>query len=164
MAFANVSSLAGLINNSTTSSISSFSTQSGASWFSIQFFYSPQFYSNAVDSNPEDLSDFILKWMDSYEKMSASSTDQKRCDNLDKFTNNTKFKQLEEYCTIFTEYNGDWAAFTTAFLSATSTGYGDPTLVDRLLSVENRIPQMAGTDLYVQTTLAPNSPGTRERR
>jgi hypothetical protein len=131
MAFANVFSQAGLITNNS-SRFSAVSTQSGATWFSTQFFYSPQFFDKVVNSNPKQLSDFVFQWTKAYENMyGENSKQQKRNSFLKDFTESTTLKVLADYATVFNEYDGDWASFTFRFMEAASEGYGDPTLVDR---------------------------------
>jgi len=161
MAFANVFSKAGLINNKS-SKFSAISTQSGATWFSTQFFYSPQFFDKVVNSSPSELSKFVRQWMNSYDTMyeNDSSVAQKRNNCFQElFTNkdDIKMKMFLDYVTGFNEYNGNWATIVSTFLKAASTGYGDPTFVDREVGAENRVIQMLSVDLYLQTTLVPNS-------
>jgi hypothetical protein len=157
MAFANVFSQAGLITNSS-SKFSATSFQSGATWFSVQFFYSPQFFDKIVNSNPKQLSDFVIQWMNSYQNMfETNSKRQKRNSFLKDFTESTTLQVLADYSSTFNEHDGDWANFCSSFLEAASKGYGDPTLVNKKVGAENRVHQMLNTDLYLQTTLAPNS-------
>ena len=161
MSFANVFSKAGLITNKG-SRFSAISTQSGATWFSTQFFYSPQFFNKVVNSSPSQLSKFVNQWMNSYEAMyvNDSSKAQKRNNKFQElFTDDDdiKFKMLLDYMTSFNEYHGNWANVVSTFLKAASTGYGDPTFVDREVGSDNRVSPMSNTDLYLQTTLAPNS-------
>ena len=47
-------------------------TVSGASWFSTQLFYSEAFYNQTVlAETPEQLEEFVVRWMDSYYAISA---------------------------------------------------------------------------------------------
>jgi hypothetical protein len=97
--------------------------------------------------------------MKAYENIYDENSKQKRKNSfLKESTESTALKLLADYATVFNEYDGDWASFTSRFMEAASEGYGDPTLiVDRTVGAENRVPQMSNTDLYLQTTLAPNS-------
>ena len=161
-AFANVFAQAGLLTN-TASSFKALSTESGASWFSTQFFYSQPYYDATISSSPDELSDFILQWMDTYLTLTEGLGTVPQCEFLDKF-NTTNVNILRDYCTVFTNYDGDWAQFVHDMLEDASKAYGDEGLVTRLASYDNRVSALSSTDLYVQTTLAANSriPGTTD--
>lgn len=154
-AFANVFAQAGLITDSS-SSFTAISTESGASWFSTQFFYSPEYFDAAINSSPDELSDFITEWMGSYLTLTESLGTNQQCDILAPF-NGTGLETLKQYCDAFVYYDGDWAAFTSAMLQSASEAYGDDGLVSRTANSANRVRALSGTDLYVQTSLAANS-------
>jgi hypothetical protein len=67
--------------------------------------------------------------------------------------------ELEAGCTAIAalEEGGQWAPFVHRMLRAASSGYGDPGFEDRIVDVLNRVDAMNETDLYIQTSLAPNS-------
>ena len=162
MGFANVFAQAGLITPDS-SAFSSVSTLSGASWFSTQFFYSPQFFTNVTTSTPDELASFVLQWMNSYKAIFSGEniTRNPACDAA--FQNLTPdihdLVELEGLCNIFAalEEGGQWAPFVQRMLRATSSGYGDPGFEDRIVDVLNRVDAMNETDLNIQTSLAPNS-------
>ena len=162
MGFANVFAQAGLITQDS-SAFSSVSTVSGSSWFSTQFFYSPQFFKNVTTSTPEDLASFVLQWMTSYEAifLGVNITHNPACDMA--FQNLTMdipdLTKLKLECTAFAalEEGGQWAPFVHHMLRAASSGYGDPGFEDRIVDVLNRVDAMNETNLYIQTSLAPNS-------
>jgi hypothetical protein len=154
MAYSNIFTQAGLITPDS-SLLSAVSTQSGASWFSTQFFYSQQFFENTALSTPDELYDFVLSWMDSYQSM--NTTTNFVCDFLDRVRNTTHLDVFSEYCNILLDYEGDWAAFMSAMYKATSTDYGDADLVDRPVNAQNRVTAMSDTKLLVQTSLVANS-------
>ena len=162
MGFANVFAQAGLITQDS-SVFSSVSTVSGASWFSTQFFYSPQFFTNVTTSTPEELASFVLQWMTSYEAIfwGVNITQNPACDTA--FQNLTMdipaLAELKLGCYVYAalEEGGQWAPFVQRMLRAASSGYGDPGFEDRIVDVLNRVDAMNETDLYIQTSLAPNS-------
>jgi hypothetical protein len=154
-AFANVFAQAGLLSN-TSSAFTSVSTESGASWFSTQFFYSQPYYEATITSTPDELSDFILQWMNTYLNMTEALGTNPQCDILDQY-NMTGLDIVRDYCNVFVYYNGDWAQFVNDMMEDASTAYGDSYLISRLASADNRVSALSSTDLYVQTSLTANS-------
>jgi len=158
MGFANVFAQAGLITNES-SAFSAVSTISGSSWFSTQFFYSSEFFTKTTTSTPDELAAFVLLWMDSYEAFSGRVISNPKCHKV--FQNLTSgvpvLAELEALCNTVAEYDGDWAGLVQGMLAAASSAYGDPGLEDRSVGVLNRVNAMNETDLYIQTSLAPNS-------
>ena len=84
MAYTNVFTQAGLFTE-TSSSFTSLSSVSGASWFSTQLFYSPEFYANVTQSTPDELGDFVKQWMDSYLTTTVNIVQNPQCN----FTSNS---------------------------------------------------------------------------
>ena len=158
MAFANVFVQAGLFTDDA-SEFSAVSTESGGTWFSTQFFYSKAFHSNVTESTPQELSAFVYQWMESYLIFTEGLAENPaECDFLDEFSNFTMLQVLSDYCNVFADFGGDWAAFINSMLEAASTGYGDPALVNRTLNAKNIASQsLAQTDLYLQMSLVPNA-------
>ena len=156
MAYANVFYQAGVIDDTSTV-LSGISTESGGSWFSTQFFYSPEFNENITTSSPEELSNFVLQWMDSYETFTKELTQNPQCDFLDEFNNIAPLETLKDYCNIFVDFDGDWAAFVEGMMETASKDYGDDSLVNKSMNSANRVGGMSNTELYVQTSLVPNS-------
>ena len=158
MGFANVFAQAGLITEES-SAFSAVSTISGSSWFSTQFFYSSEFFTTVTTSTPDELAEFVLQWMESYEAFSGRITPNPKCHMV--FQNLTSgipvLAELEALCNTIAEYDGDWAGLVQGMLAAASSAYGDPGLEDRSVGVLNRVNAMNETDLYIQTSLAPNS-------
>lgn len=158
IAYANIFTQAGLITPDS-SLLSAVSTQSGASWFSTQFFYSQQFFESTALSTPNELYEFVLSWMDSYQILTSppNATTNFVCDFLDKVRNTTHLDTFSEYCNILLDYDGDWVAFVSAMIQAASTDYGDSGLVDRPLNADNRVMAMSDSHLLVQSSLVANS-------
>jgi hypothetical protein len=173
MGFANVfSKEAGLFSKDTPSIFSSISSQSGGAWFSTQCFYSRIVYNATVTSSPQELLDLALLWFESFQKLFTinlapiDADEQDECvERLQTALSKNKpslkpelAKALaQDYCVVVNQFGGDWANFVSKFLRAASVGYKDDEFADRLASAGNRTMQMASTDHYVQTTLAPNS-------
>lgn len=165
MGFANLFYQAGLINNEA-SSFSAISTTSGGSWFSTQFFFSKEFHYNTL-SAPKQLHSFVLSWMSSYYGFSTSVPSNSHCMNISTANSPTgsegsvkeRIKQevLEQMCDMLVYTRGNWAEFITDMLNATSTGYQDVGFVDRPAVSENRVSSLQGTDLLIQTSLAPSA-------
>ena len=61
MGFANLFQHAGLLGNDS-SSFTAISTNSGGSWFSTQFFYSPEFFAHVM-GDADQLSEYVESWM-----------------------------------------------------------------------------------------------------
>jgi hypothetical protein len=158
MGFSNIFAQAGLIQQDS-SLFSGISTQSGASWFSTQFFYSEQFFENITTSTPDQLYDFVLAWMNSYQTFSSqnSTSGNLQCDIIQALSNTTFYDILAEYCNLIIDYQGDWAAFIYGMYEAAATDYGDAGLADRPVNGDNRVTALSDTDLYVQTALVANS-------
>ena len=64
-----------------------------------------------------------------------------------------------DLCDVFVSVGGSWAAFMEIMLNGASKTYGDPLLPNRTMYQQhaNRVIPISNTDLYIQTTLAPNS-------
>lgn len=138
--YANVFYQAGLIADDSCA-FEAISTNSGASWFNSQFFYSPEFFNATTQSTPEELYDFVLKWMDSYAAVYDSNrrnTEGWRCD---------KFKRKAQWIHVAD-------LFSCMFETAT-TNYGDPGWMDRPATPENRIGALQNTNMYLQSALIP---------
>ena len=157
MGFANVFAQAGLITKES-SVFSSVSTVSGSSWFSTQFFYSPQFFTNVTTSSPDQLGYFVLQWMESYNSFLNQIDDIKpQCDAIFDSSDSPVFAFLEAFCNIVAYYGGDWAGFVQGMIGTASFNYGDEGLYERTVGRSNRVDAMSNTDLYIQMSLAPNS-------
>ncbi|GKY95004.1 hypothetical protein MPSEU_000465000 [Mayamaea pseudoterrestris] len=153
MGFANVFGRAGLIN-ATSSAFQSISTNSGASWFALQFFYSPIFFDKTLASSSIELGIFVTQWMLAYQRIFKDVPNDPNCgfgaDNL--------LQQLfGEECDLFVYFQGDWANFTQTMFQAVSAGYGDEGLADRLATSEDRVSALQSTNLMIQMVLAANS-------
>ena len=73
------------------------------------------------------------------------------------FFKHPKCEVLDALCNILVDLDGDWAKFVKEMIAKASEDYADAGLVDRLANSENRLSALSKTDLYVQTSLAPNS-------
>lgn len=152
MAFANVFAQAGVIDD-TSSAFTAVSTESGGTWFSTQFFYSPQFHSNVTGSSPDQLSAFLTQWMRSYAKISSDIKGNPICSLLA----TRGLSDLISLCNVLVDFEGNWANFVDAMMRQVSEDYGDSGFVDRAATPENRVTAMSETDLYIQMLLAANS-------
>jgi hypothetical protein len=153
--FASVFEQAGLISEDS-SLFSAISTTSGASWFSTQLFYSPEFFAETVPASPDELYDFVVRWMDTYLALSVNVTTYDVC-NVTDLGNNENVANFRDLCNVLVQYKGDWATFVGDMLDAASTGYGDDDFVDQLAGVDNRHPALQQTDLLIQSALVPVS-------
>lgn len=141
MGFANMFYKAGLITE-TDSTFASISTNSAASWFNTQFFYSQIFFDKTVSEDPEDLYKFVVQWMESYKKLfGIRSHGIRGCGPLSVFLGRGARVPL---------------IFNCMFRIATRD-YGDPDLPTRVLGVENRVPALRRTDMNVQLALSPTT-------
>ena len=168
MAYTNIFTQAGLFTE-TSSRFTSLSSVSGASWFSTQLFYSPEFYANVTQSTPDELGDFVKQWMDSYLTTTVNIVQNPQCnftsDSTEPLPNLetgdapgiNPIVALENLCNGMIDIQGEWATLVYDMVQNASKAYGDPNFVDRKATPENRNVAMSNTDLYIQTTLAPNS-------
>jgi hypothetical protein len=165
MGFANLFGQAGLlptdVTSATNSQFSAISTNSGASWFSTQLFYSPVFYNRTVASTPVELSGFVTEWVHAYAIMQQNPPSNAFCQNISNvlsLATTVTGINATELCDVYMQYNdGSWADFITSMLNATSTAYGDADFVTRAAGSFNRVGPLSRTDLFVQMSLAPNA-------
>ncbi|MGK3753345.1 MAG: hypothetical protein ACI8RD_005652 [Bacillariaceae sp.] len=156
MAFGNVFTQAGLITESS-SQFSSLSSVSGGTWFSTQLFYSPEFFKNITESTPNELGGFVLQWMNSYETFSNDISENAECVAIFNGTDNPTLQSLEALCNVAIAFDGDWARFVEEMMAEASQNYGDADLVTKKVNSDNRNNAFSNTELYLQTSLAPNS-------
>lgn len=154
MGVANVLKQAGLLDNESTD-FGAISTNSGATWFATQFFYSPEFFNRTLGT-PQELYEFVVSWMEAYASIMPSESESFMCDIGEGLTSN-KLAEFRSACPVLTVYGGDWAAFVTAMLNATSISYGDYSFVDRPVDVPNKVAALQDTVLLIQTSLSPYS-------
>lgn len=151
MSFANVFAQAGLLGSDSTE-FSAISSNSGGSWFTTQLFYSPEFYSQVVNGDGQQLSQFVAAWMNSYLTLQSGITGTSyECEAISAVASELF---SEDACNVLHHFNGSWADFVQAMLQAASTQYSDPTFVDRAADFNNRVPALQSTDLYVQMGIA----------
>lgn len=155
--FANLFSQAGLINQ-TSSKFTAISAASGGSFFTLQFFYSSKFFEKVL-GDQDSAYRLTVDWMQAYEDW--LETRIARGSLLCKLISLIGFIQaldeVSSLCTLFNDFEGDFAQFFTEMLRAATTGYGDPGLVDRIMNDQNRISALAQTELHTSICLAPNS-------
>ncbi len=138
--FANVFYQAGLIQDDACA-FEAISTNSGASWFNTQFFYSTKFFEAVTQSTPDELYDFVVDWMESYAAIfdrNRQNTKGWRCD---------KFRRRYQWLHVTD-------MFACMFETATAK-YGDPGWMDRPATPENRVPALQNTNMYLQSALIP---------
>ena len=159
--FANIFSRLGIL-----SQFDAISTTSGASWFSLQLFYSKEFYNRVVvaDSSSQ-LYDFVVEWMGSYNEMlseairaSENMTAELQEDicNVTDLGDGKNTEIMSDLCHALVYFKGDWASFVQAMLDAAATTYGDSEFASIIASNENCVDALSNTDLLIQSALAPN--------
>lgn len=161
MGFANVFKQAGLIDDSEASKFSAMSFNSGSAWFATQFFYSQNFFELVVGT-AEDVSNLVYDWMQSYIALQERAPVSPLCTDPNGIIKLFQFplqpSDLLDLCDVFVSVGGSWAAFIEAMLSGAAKTYGDPLLPNRTMrGLKDKIISMSNTDLFIQTTLAPNS-------
>lgn len=148
--FANLFGHANAADLDVLSRFDSVATNSGASWFAVQLFYSGEFYDRVVSATDgAELHDFVVEWMDAYNGMLVGAIDggsnvdveEKRavCGNLTGSfgeDDHGRFERLDDnsigfavqvfsdLCNTLVYFDGDWAAFTEAMLASASKSYG----------------------------------------
>lgn len=128
------------------SEVDSVATNSGATWFSLQFFFSEPFY-QAVTGDSSALSDFVTEWMGAYKSIFSRETYD--CPSTPAPWN--------DFCSLVTDFGGSWGDFTTSMLGAAAKSYGDDSFVSRTLLQSNVVSDLRDKVLHVQTSLAPNA-------
>jgi hypothetical protein len=167
MGFANLFAQAGIFGP-TSSKLSAISTTSGATWFSTQLFYSPEFYTAMQQSSPDELYNFVQQWMQAYQAMQTNVPSNQWCmDHLLLLDSMTIFFQyyfgtsninMEELCNLYMDNGeGDVATYMSNMLKAASSSYGDDNFATLPATPENRVPALQSTDLLAQMSLAPNA-------
>ncbi|CAB9501540.1 expressed unknown protein [Seminavis robusta] len=170
--FANVFQQAGLMTEDS-SLFSAIATNSGASWFLVQLFYSQAFYDQTVmAASPEDLYNFTVQWMGTYEAfardVAPNETDVSEAlgINFAALQTGTEREQMEhnvitylsEFWGLYYHSNASWANFVDAMLTGATDDLGhEGVFADIQANPENRIPAMQSTDMLIQSTLAPGS-------
>ena len=171
MGFANLFGKVGLLPTSPQehrSLFSGISTTSGASWFSTQLFYSPQFYDGVVNAaNSTELYDFVVLWMEAYHDVSVKFLQEQRDkispEEVERSCNFTALgggewiDVLNDLCGTLLYFEGDWAKLVDIMLKATSAAYGDADLASTKVRSYNRVPELSDTDLIIQSAFVPNS-------
>jgi hypothetical protein len=153
MGVANVLGQAGVVGQ-----FAGVSTSGGASWFATQFFYSPAFFDRTVGVTPAELRDFVASWMEAYHVIvpSNASHHQATCRNIgDGLSNSSFLEEFRAVCPVLLAYGGDWVAFVSAMLNATSNSYGDAAFARRPVDATNKVEALYDTVLLLQTSLAP---------
>ena len=154
------SAAASLTQQQPSSQFSGISTNSGGTWFSVQFFYSPQFYENVVTSNTTRTYQFILDWLSSYREYIDTVPLAPRnifCRALNIFRNDGLLKDVADLCDFLTYFGPSFPNFIRGMLLSTSTNYDDPDLINRLVNPSNRVRPLQNTEYYIQTAVATNS-------
>jgi hypothetical protein len=156
--YANLFRQADLITE-TSSKFTAFSGASGSSLFSLQLFFSQPFFEKVVFGDQGTVANLILVWMTSYTDFLRSTA---RGSFLCPLAAPLRYlssdlDDIVSVCRFGTSFQDSYATFTTGMMRATSTAYGDPGLVDRSLSTDNRLPAFARTDYHTGFAIAPNS-------
>ncbi|CAB9522678.1 expressed unknown protein [Seminavis robusta] len=169
MGFANLFQQAGLMDDDHTH-FSAISTNSGASWFSTQAFYSTEFYTKTVMApSPADLKFFAEEWMIAYLSVAKELEEYDICDITDFLGGSNMTEEqpaaepgplltvFAEFCNMLMDYDGDWTAFIDDMMASAALVYGDTTFPTRIANGDNRIAPLRGTDLLVQSALLANA-------
>jgi hypothetical protein len=133
------------------------SSNSGGSWFTMQFFYSQPFFHNVVSRDKTSVYDFITNWLQSYKDFLEGIPRNALCLEVSPFGKIMRLNDLSSVCDIILYYKGSYGGLIDGMLRKVSTGFGDPGLPDRFANADNRLSVLRETDLFVQTSLAANS-------
>jgi len=177
--FANALNRAGVSFDNTNAdadvpTITGFSSTSGGSWFSTQFFYSLDFYEQTLVEDPDDLHAFVMLWMDSYLNLTETivqnnssvcslggPNDSRIFDNDDDKDGAPFPGEAMQWCILIRYYKGDWAAFMADMFLEASKAYetSNETVAFPLRNagVEERHAALQQTDMIVQSSLSPMS-------
>ena len=155
MGFANAFARANILSQSSCH-FTAISGNSGAAWFLVQFFYSPNFFARVTQSNPVSLQSFALEWTEAYYEFLANDSGSV-CGWISwLFGFVPLLSDLAGVCNMFVQSEASFAGFLLKILeSASVSAYGDADFVTRLANAENRIPVLRDTDLFLQTALSP---------
>jgi hypothetical protein len=153
MGFANAFVKAGLLDDQTCQ-FSAVSSNSGGTWFMMQFFFSQKFFDSVTTTDPVSFKDFILNWLESYGDLLDNLPDSKVCSLVSLF--GLFPNDLSTYCKIFLS-SGDYTEFISKMLRRASEDFGDSGLEIRKAKSANKLSVFATTDLLVQTSIAANS-------
>jgi len=126
-------------------------TNSGSSWFSLQLFYSRNFYDKVMASDAEELFAFVADWMTAYGDMYGAPAPEfgPQC---------PPGEAAQGLCPVLAAFGGNWAAYVDAMLNATSTNaYDYPDFTTTVVNAENRVPYLQDTCIHIQMSLAPNA-------
>lgn len=159
MGFANLFQQAGLLSSP---QFSAYSGTSGSSWFGTQLFYSDNFFKMTTESTPEELAEFVTRWMDTYLNYTetvgiADGVDDPSTgltDWFDAIDIILDYKQI----LLLLENTGTWAGFVEEMLRDASTfSYEDPGFTNVAANSENRVASLRDVDYIAQTALAQQS-------
>ena len=155
--FVNAFRQADLISTDKTN-FTAISSTSGGSWFNVQLAYSQEFFNNVVESSPTSLQAFVVDWMTSYQDFQTNATTPHTgCEELLGLNSLPQLAPALELCNEFASFNLSWGNFVQGMLNATSYNYGDLSFSTRDANSANRVKALQGTDIFIQTSLAPNS-------
>ena len=127
--------------------------------FTTQFFYSPEIF-DIITENPGNgtaIAQFITDWMKDYALIEPSMAPNELCQLLASMTFIPGFEMILNVCNFFALDDFSWAIFVQAMLNATVTTFGDTNFVECKASWDNHNLALQNTDLYIQTSLTPNS-------
>lgn len=153
MAFANVFAQAGLLGSDGSSQFNAISSNSGGTWFTTQFFYSPEFYQSVVGS-PSALETAIEVWMGAYLGIQSNIIGTHReCELLADL--GPGLELYSQACAVLANFGGgSWADFVQAMLGAAATAYGDANFINRAADFTDRVDALGETDLLIQMTVS----------
>jgi hypothetical protein len=153
MGFANAFMQAGLIDDQTCH-FSAVSSNSGGTWFTLQFFFSQKFFDSVTSPDPVTFKEFVLNWLKSSRDLIDDLPDSKLCSLVSLF--GLFPNDISSYCRIFLS-SGDYTELITKMLRRAASVYGDAELENRPVKSENKLSVFTTTDLLVQTSIAANS-------
>lgn len=162
--YANSFAQSGIIDpNRGTCNFTAISSNSGGSWFTMQFFYSQPFFDNVVSTDKTAVYVFIIDWLQSYGNFLEDLPRTLPCLAVSPFGLIPDLEEASSFCDIVMSYDGSWGGFIEGMLRKVAEGYGDPELPDRLANANNRVSALRDTDCFVQTSLAADSRYARSK-
>ena len=154
--------------NTTNYYFSGISTNSGGTWFGLQFFFSPLFYGNVVTSNTTRTQQFIVDWLLAYRDYTDTVPLVPRnllCRALHPILRLSRraawLQDIQDFCDFLTYYGPSYPNYIRGMLRATSTHYHDPDLIHRFVNTTNRVRPLQRVEYAIQIGMATNSKFTR---
>jgi hypothetical protein len=170
--FSNLFGRAGLLptagsgqGGSSANKIESISTNSGASWFSAQFFYSENFYERVMtidDGDGEEsaatMRNLVYEWMTKYEEYQQIVANKNS--DTDDYIDIASWDPTEytEFLKLLMNLDIDWGTFITGMLDYVAKNvYNDNEFASVLATPNNRIAPLQETAQLIHSSLVPQT-------